>query len=52
MILDIEFFPYFTANYAWFLYGMLHWAEMGKKRVFITEDFKLKSTKLSPSTCL
>ena len=24
--LDIELFPYCTANHAWFLYGMLHWA--------------------------
>ena len=46
MIVDIELFPYYTANHAWFLYGMLHWAEMGEQRVFITADFKLESAKM------
>ena len=27
--LDIELSSYCTENHAWFLYGMLHWAEMG-----------------------
>ena len=27
--LDIELFPYCTANRAWFLYGMLQWTQLG-----------------------
>ena len=46
MIVDIEIFPYCTANHAWFLYGMLHWAEVGEKRVLITGDFKLDFAKI------
>ena len=46
MIADIELCPYCTANHAWLLYGMLHWAEMGEKRVFITADCKLESAKM------
>ena len=47
MILDIEVFPYCTANHAWFLYGMLCLAEMDQKRVFITADFKVESAKMT-----
>ena len=46
MIVDIEPSPYCTENHAWLLYGMLHWTEMGEKRVFITADFKLESAKI------
>ena len=46
MIADIELFPYYTANHVWFLYGILHWAGMGQKRVFIIADFKLESIKM------
>ena len=48
---DIEPFPYCTANHAWFLYGLLHLAEMGEKKKFITADFKLESAKMFLKEC-
>ena len=33
-------------RHTWFLNGMLHWAEMGLKKIFITADFKLESAKM------
>ena len=30
-----------SANHAWFPYGMLHQADVGLKRLVITADFKL-----------
>ena len=35
-----------TRRHIWFLNGMLHWAEMGLKKIFITADFKLESAKM------
>ena len=32
-------------NHSWFLYVILHWAEIAQKKKFITADFKLESAK-------
>ena len=51
IIVDIEPFPYCTANHAWFLYGLPHWVDMGLKKVFITANFKLESDKMFLKKC-
>ena len=45
--LDIELLPIALQNHVWFLYGMLLWAKVGQKRVFINADFvKLQNVSL------
>ena len=44
--LDIELLPIALQNHVWFLYGMLLWAKMGQKRLFINADFKLEFVKM------
>ena len=45
--LDIELFPYCTANHALFLYGMLHWMKQVKREyLYFTADFKVEPAKM------
>ena len=41
-----------TANHAWFLYGMLHWSEINKNKIFITADFKIVCQNVSMEVLL